>query len=121
MNGCEKIPGAFLCGLLVFSVMISGCTSSDGSGPGPESGSGEGPYSGYAGTYTNTDDAATKFILDADGKFDHTNGVSRYSGTWSVVEGQFRFCTEDKDSTECFTVPIESDGSFTYGYNTFTR
>lgn len=117
-----KTMGTVLFGLLILTVVISGCTSSGGSDSAPDSGSAEGPYSQYAGTYTNVDDAATKFILTDDGKFRHTNGVSQYAGTYSVVEGQFRFCTEDKDgSTECYSVPGDADGSFTYGYNTFRR
>jgi hypothetical protein len=122
MNFNKFFSGTFICGLLILTIATGGCTSSGSPASGPETGSNVGTDTGgYAGVYKNTDDAAVAFTLNADGKFQHSNGVSHYSGTWSYVDGQFKFCTVENDGTSCFYAPIAADGSFTYGYNTFRK
>jgi major membrane immunogen (membrane-anchored lipoprotein) len=122
MNFVKKFSMAFLCGLLVLTLVICGCTSSDGASSGPDTGSVvSSDTGGYAGTYTNTDDAATTFVLKADGKFQHTNGASSFSGTYTYVNGELKICTVESDGTSCIYAPVAADGSFTYGLNTFRK
>lgn len=115
-------PVSFLCCLPALSLVICGCTSSGEPAAGPETGSGASPdTSQYAGTCTNTDDTETTFVLNTDGTFRHSNGVSSYFGTCSYENGDLRFCTAERDGTTWFSVPVEADGSFTNGYNTFRK
>jgi len=123
MNYTTKVSTTFLCGLLVLTILLSGCTSSEGSTNAPDAGSEvSADTGGYAGTYTNVDDAATTFVLTANGKFKHSTGSSEFSGTYTYVNGELKFCAVEKDgSTSCIYAPVAADGSFTYGLNTFRK
>lgn len=118
MTFVKIIPRALFCCLLVLSLVISGCTSSGGSADSPGSGS---DTSGIAGTYKNIDDSAVTYTLKTDGTFQYSNGVSGFLGTYSLAEGELKLCTKDTDGSSCFSVPMEADGSFIYGYNTFRK
>jgi major membrane immunogen (membrane-anchored lipoprotein) len=117
MNCVKIIPRVFLCGMLALSLIICGCTSSDGSA---SSGS-VSDTSGISGTYKNSDDASISYVLKSDGTFQYSNGAGGFSGTYSIAESQLKLCTKDADGSSCYSVPIEADGSFVYGYNTFRK
>ncbi|MDD1680697.1 MAG: hypothetical protein LUQ35_03720 [Methanoregula sp.] len=55
-------------------------------------------------------------MLDVVGTFRYSNGVSGYSGTCTYGNGTSWSARLNATGTAWFSVPVEADGSFTYGY-----
>jgi len=113
---------SFLCGLLVLLVVAGGCTSSDPLDESPDTGSGASPDTGgMSGTYTSVEDPANSFVLNPDGTVQWKNDAGGFTGTYTVVDGELKVCVEEKDGTSCIHAPVETDGSFVYGLNTYRK
>ncbi|MEI7857497.1 MAG: hypothetical protein WCH85_08340 [Methanomicrobiales archaeon] len=61
------------------------------------------------------------YTLKSDGTFQYRTGAGGFSGTYSAVESQLKLCTKDANGSSCYYVPVEADGSFIYGDNTFRK
>ena len=109
---------SFLCCLLVLFLVSSGCTSSGGSETIPDTGSASG---GISGTYTSVEDPANSFLLKSDGKVQFKNAAGGFSGIYTTENSNIRICYEESDGTSCITAPMEADGSFVYGLNTYRK
>lgn len=113
---------SFLCGLAVLLVVAGGCTSSDQSDESPDTGSDVSPDTGgMSGTYTSVEDPANSFVLNPDGTVQWKNDAGGFTGTYTVVNGELKVCVEEKDGTSCIRAPVEADGSFVYGLNTYRK
>jgi hypothetical protein len=111
---------AFLCGLLVLSIMISGCTSADtpagSSGPAVSA-----DTAAMAGLYKSVDDQNYKLLLEADGKATWVTGEGRVTGTFTKENGEVKVCAEEKDGRTCIYAPIQPDGSILVGTNIYRQ
>ena len=122
MNSLKFFSLSFLCGLLAVLVLVSGCTSSDSSAGTAVPDAGASPDTGgLSGTYTSVEDPANSFVLNPDGTVQFRNAAGGFSGTYTVVNGELKVCMEEKDGTSCIRTPVEADGSFVYGLNTYRK
>lgn len=103
-------------------VMISGCTSSET----PSAGADAGPAvsadtSAMAGMYRSVEDQESKILLEADGRAYIIKPNGKVTGTYSRENGEIKICAEESDGRSCFYAPIQPDGSFVLGENTYKK
>jgi len=122
MNFQKICSVSILCGLLVVLIAVCGCTSPDPSvgSPGTDSGASS-DTGGMSGMYTSVEDPANSFVQKPDGTVQWKNDAGGFSGTYAMVNGELKVCVEESDGTTCIYAPIEADGSFVYGLNTYRK
>jgi len=114
---------AFLCGLLLVSMMICGCTSSSET---PAAGTDSLPAvsaetAAMAGTYTSVEDQVSQIVLEADGRASIVKPAGTIAGTFTMENGEIKICVEESDGRSCLMAPVEPDGSFVLGQNTYKQ
>ena len=114
---------AVLLGLLVVLIAICGCTSSGK----PSSGSPDtlpdvsAETAAMAGLYKSVEDPSSQIQLDGTGKAYIIKPEGRIAGTFTKENGEIKICTEDAGGRSCFMAPVEADGSFVLGQNTYKQ
>ena len=122
MNFRNGFSAAFLCGLLVVSIAICGCTSS---GP-PAAGTDSLPAvsadtAAMAGMYTSVEDGESKILLENDGRAYIVKPNGKVTGTFTKENGEIKICVEESDGRSCLYAPVQPDGSFVLGENTYKQ
>jgi|WetSurMetagenome_2_1015567.scaffolds.fasta_scaffold09933_4 hypothetical protein len=123
MNSRTVFSAAFLCGLLLVSIIICGCTSSSET---PAAGTDSLPAvsaetAAMAGTYTSVEDQVSQIVLEADGRASIVKPTGTIAGTFTMENGEIRICVEESDGRSCLRAPVEPDGSFVLGQNTYKQ
>ena len=122
MNFRTGFSAAFLCGLLVVSIAICGCTSSETPAADADAGPGvSADTAAMAGTYTSVEDQESKIILEANGKASIVKPDGKITGTFTKENGKIKICVEETDGRTCLYAPVEPDGSFVLGLNTYKQ
>jgi hypothetical protein len=122
MNSGMNFSAAFLCGLLVLSLVICGCTSSETPATSPDAGPAvSADTSALAGMYKSVEDQESRIQLDADGKAYIIKPNGKIAGTYSKENGEIKICVEESDGRSCLYAPVQPDGSFVLGENTYKK
>lgn len=74
-----------------------------------------------AGTYTSVEDQVSKIVLDADGRAAIVKPEGRIDGTYTIENGEIKICVEESDGRSCLMAPVQPDGSFVLGENTYKQ
>jgi hypothetical protein len=122
MNFQTGFSAASLCGLLVLLLLISGCTSSGTPAVAPDAGPEvSADTAAMAGTYTSVEDQESKIILEANGKASIEKPNGKIAGTYTKENGEIKICVEESDGRSCLMAPVQPDGSFVLGQNTYKK
>jgi hypothetical protein len=60
-------------------------------------------------------------VLKPDGTVQRKNDDNDFSGTYVMVNGELNVCVKESDVTPCIYAPVEADGSFVQGLNTYMK
>jgi hypothetical protein len=111
-----------LCGLLVVSIAACGCTSSGTPAAGTESlPEVSAETAAMAGMYTSVEDGVSKILLEKDGRAYIVKPNGKVTGTFTKENGELKICVEESDGRSCLMVPVQPDGSFVLGENTYKQ
>jgi len=122
MDFRADFSAAFLCGLLVVSIAICGCTSPGTQAAGPDPGpSVSADTAAMAGTYTSAEDRESKIILEANGKATMVKPGGKIAGTFTKENGEIKICVEESDGRSCLSAPVQPDRTFVLGENTYQQ
>jgi hypothetical protein len=113
---------AFLCGLLVVSIAICGCTSPATPAAGGDVLPGvSADTAAMAGMYTSVEDGQSKILLEKDGRAYIVKPNGKITGTYTKENGEIKICAEESDGRTCIYAPVQPDGSFVLGENTYKQ
>jgi hypothetical protein len=74
-----------------------------------------------AGMYTSVEDGQSKILLEKDGRAYIVKPEGKVTGTFTKENGELKICAEESDGRTCVYAPIQPDGSFVLGENTYKQ